>query len=147
MPYCFSRSSIKLQGHRGKKSPILTWIGGFTDCNSSFNSLMALKWCTKLNIVLKRCPIVFHGHLSNFKVTGDKKSPILTQIGRIRTVTPDWIHGWLWNDAQSLMLYWRGALLFFTVIYQISRSQGTKNSQSILTQIGRFRTVTPDWIQ
>ena len=35
------------------------------------------------------------------KVTRDKKSPILTQIGRFRTVTPVWIHQWLRNDAQS----------------------------------------------
>ena len=27
VPYCSSRSSVKFQGHRGQKSPILTWIG------------------------------------------------------------------------------------------------------------------------
>ena len=32
----------------------------------------------------------------------------------------------LWHDAQSLMLYRRGALLFFNVIHQISRSQDRK---------------------
>ena len=31
-----------------------------------------------------------------------KKSPILTRIGHFWTVTPVWIHWWLWNDAQSL---------------------------------------------
>ena len=46
--------------------------------------------------------IVFQGHPSNFKVTRLKKSSILTQIGRFRTVTPVWIHQWLQNDAQSL---------------------------------------------
>ena len=49
------------------------------------------------------------------------------KLGRFRTVTPVWIQWWLWNDAQSLMLYWWGALLFFMVIYQISRSLVTKN--------------------
>ena len=44
-----------------------------------------------------------------------------------RTVTPVWIHIWWWNDAQSLMLLRRGALLFFKVTLQISRSHGTKN--------------------
>ena len=39
---------------------------------------------------------------SKVKVTQDKKSPILTQIERFRTVTPLWIHRWLWNDALSL---------------------------------------------
>ena len=47
-------------------------------------------------------PIVFQGHQSNFKVMGLKKSSILTQIGRFRTVTPVWIHRWIWNDANSI---------------------------------------------
>ena len=46
----------------------------FPDCNSSLNSLMAMKWCTKLDIVEKRCPIVFLGHPSNFKITWAEKS-------------------------------------------------------------------------
>ena len=36
---------------------------------------------------------------------------------------------WLWNDAQSWKQHRRGALLFFRVIRQISRSHGTKNCQ------------------
>ena len=66
----------------------------FPDCNSSLNSPLATKWCTKLEVALKRCPIVFQGHPSNFKVT--------RLIVRFRTVTPVWIHHWLRNDAQSL---------------------------------------------
>ena len=38
-----------------------------------------------------------------FQDPGDKKSSILTPIGRFQTVTPVLIHWWLWNDAQSLM--------------------------------------------
>ena len=45
----------------------------------------------------------------------------------LRTVTPVWIQIWWWNDAQSLMLLRRGALLFFKVICNISRSQEEKN--------------------
>ena len=45
---------------------------------------------------------------------------------RFRTVTPVWIHIWWWNDTYSLMLLRRGALLFFKVIRQISRSHGAK---------------------
>ena len=85
--YCFSRSYVKLQGHTALKiidfDP--NWV--FPDCNSSLESPMATKWCTKLEVALKRCPIVFQGHLSNFKVTWDKTSPILTQIGRFRTIS------------------------------------------------------------
>ena len=51
----------------------------------------------------------------------------MTRIGRFRTVTPVWIHWWLWNDAQSLKQHRRGALVFFKVIRQISRSHGTNN--------------------
>ena len=133
VPYCFSMSSVKFQGHPAKKTLILTQIGrfqtvtlvwihwwlwndaqslkqhrrgallffkvirqisrshwtkiadfdpnwAFLDCNSSWNSPMALKWCTKLDVVYQRCPIVFQGHPSNFKVTRDKKLPILTRI-------------------------------------------------------------------
>ena len=42
------------------------------------------------------------GQRSKVKVTRDKKSPILTQIWRFRTVTLVWIYQWLRNDAQSL---------------------------------------------
>ena len=37
-------------------------------------------------ITPQRCPSVFQGHPSNFKVTWDKTSPILTQIGHFRTI-------------------------------------------------------------
>ena len=74
---------------------------------------MATKWCKKFEVDYERCPIIFRGHLSNFKVIRLKKSSIFTQIGRFRTVTPLCIHRSLWNDAQSLKLHRRGALLFF----------------------------------
>ena len=67
------------------------------------------------------------GQRSKVKVTEVKKSLNLTQIGRFRTVSPVWIHQWLRNDAQSLKLHGRGALLFFKVIRQIARSHGSKN--------------------
>ena len=157
VPYCFSRPYVKLQGHTAlkivdfgpnwafpdcnsslnppmatkwctklevalKRCPVIfqghlsnlkvtrlkkivefdsNWA--FPDCNSSFNSPMATKWCTTLEVAYKRCPIVFQGHTSNCKVTRLKKSSILTRIERFRTVTPVWIHQWLWNDAQCLM--------------------------------------------
>ena len=63
VPYCFSRSSVKFQGHTAKKI----------------------------------------------------------------TETPVRIRWWLWNDAQSLKQDRRGALLFFKVSRQISRSHETKN--------------------
>ena len=64
------------------------------------------------------------GQRSKVKVT-----EVTTQLNRFRTVTPVWIHIWGWNDAYSLMLLRKGALLFFKVIHQISRSHGSKNRQ------------------
>ena len=62
------------------------------------------------------------GQRSKVKVT-----EVNSQLRRFRTVTPVWIQISLWNEAQSLMLLRRGALLFFKVICQISRSHGSKN--------------------
>ena len=86
VPYCFSRSSVKFQGHIALKIVEFDSNWAFPDCYSSLNSPMAMKWCTKLETAKKRFTIVFQGHPSNFKVTRDKTSPILTQIGRFRTI-------------------------------------------------------------
>ena len=48
------------------------------------------------------------GQRSKVKVT-----EVNTQLNRFRTVTPVLIHIWWWNDAYSLMMLRRGALLFF----------------------------------
>ena len=129
VPYWFSRSPVKFKVHTGQKIADFVPHWAFPDCNSSLNSPMALKWYTKLNVVKKRCRMVFQGHLSNFKVTQDKKSPILTRIECFRTVNQVWFHWWILNDAQSLMFHRTCALLFSKVIHQISRSPGTKYHQ------------------
>ena len=77
------------------------------------------------------------GQRSKVKVT-----EVTTQLNRFRTVAPVWIHIWWWNDAYSLMLLRRGALLFFKVIHQISRSHGSKNRR-ILPRLGVSRL----WLQ
>ena len=86
VPYCFSRSYVKFQGHPALKIVEFDPNWAFPDCNSSLNLPMAMKCCTKLETAKERCPIVFLGHPSNFKVTRYKTSPILTQIGRFRTI-------------------------------------------------------------
>ena len=86
VPYCFSRSYVKLQGHTALKIVKFDPNWAFPDCNSSLNSWMAMKCCTKLETVKERCPFVFQGHPSYFKVTRYKTSPILTQIGHFRTI-------------------------------------------------------------
>ena len=69
VPYFISRSSVKFQGHTALKIVEFDPDWAFPDCNSSLNSPMAKKWCTKLEVALKRFPIVSEGHPSNFKVT------------------------------------------------------------------------------
>ena len=86
VPYCFSRPHVKFQGHTALKIVEFDPNWAFPDSNSSLNSPMAMKCCTKLETAKERCPIVFQGHPSNFKVTRDKTSPILTQIGRFRII-------------------------------------------------------------
>ena len=81
-----SRSYVKFQGHTALKIVEFDPNWAFPDCNSSLNSPMAMKCCTKLETAKERCPIVSQGHPSNIKVTRDKTSPILTQIGRFRTI-------------------------------------------------------------
>ena len=86
VPYCFSRSYVKFQGHTALKIIEFDPNWAFPDSNSSLNSPMAMKCCTKLETAKERYPIVFQGHPSNFKVTRDKTSPILTQIGRFQII-------------------------------------------------------------
>ena len=86
VPYCFSRSYLKFQGHPALKIVEFDPNWAFPDCNFSLNLPMAMKCCTKLETAKERCSIVFIGHSSNFKVTRYKTSPILTQIGRFRTI-------------------------------------------------------------
>ena len=84
VPYCFSRSYVKLQGHTVNKIVDFEPNWAFPDSNSSLNSLMAWKWCTKLGTVKKMCPIVFLR--SSIKCQGymgkefDDLTPILSKI-------------------------------------------------------------------
>ena len=73
VPYCFSRSSVIFQGHMALKIVEFDPDWAFPDCNYSLNSPMATKCCTKLEVAWKRCPIVFQGHPSNYKVAQLKK--------------------------------------------------------------------------
>ena len=140
MPYCFSRSSVKFQGRTALKFVKLDPNWTFPDCNSSLNSPMGTKWCTKLEVALKRCPIVFQGHLSNLKVTRLKK---------IVEFDPNWAFPDCNSSLNSPM-----AMKYCTkletakercpIVFQghPSNFKVTRDESSpILTQIGRFRTI------
>ena len=53
----------------------------FQDRNTSFNSHMTMNKCTKVDVAYERCPIVFKGHLSNFKVTQLKNPRFWPKLG------------------------------------------------------------------
>ena len=111
VPYCFSRSHVKFQGHTALKIVEFDPNWAFPDSNSSLNSPMAMKCCTKLETAKERCPVVFQGHPSNFKVTRDKTSPILTQIGRFWTIgrsqlsNPSDLPCWLCSHHRIIMKF------------------------------------------
>ena len=100
-------------------------------CLSVRPSVTPFSRCSHHRIIMKFSEVItndksdFHakgqGQRSKVKVT-----EVTTQLDRFRTVTPVWIHIWWWNDAYSLMMLRRGALLFLKVIRQISRSHGSK---------------------
>ena len=71
-----------------------------------------------------------------------KVMEVTTQLNHFRTVTPIWIHIWWRNHAYGLMILRRGALLFFKVICQISRSHGSKKRR-IWPRLG----VSGLWLQ
>ena len=50
VPYCFSRSSVKFLGRTALKIVEFDPDWAFPDCNSSLNSPMATKCCTKLEV-------------------------------------------------------------------------------------------------
>ena len=120
VPYCFSRSYVKFQGHTALKIVEFDPNWAFLDSNSSLNSPMAMQCCTKLETAKERCPIVFQGHPSNFKVTRDKTSAILTQIGRFRTIGRSQLSNP--SDLSCLVSGWHGFGSVTQVCFGISVS-------------------------
>ena len=101
-------------------------------CLSVRLSVTPFALCSHCHIIMKfsgvitidRSDVHAKGQRSKVKLT-----EVNTQLSCFRTVTPDWIHIWQWNHAHSLKQHRRGALLFFKVICQISRSHGAKNNR------------------
>ena len=134
VPYCFSRSSVKFQGHMGHKILNLDphWV--FLDCDSSLNSLMSLKWCIEMmhkawcsieevHYYFSGTSIKFQGH-TGWKI--DDLIPIWVRLlGQSQLSNP--------SDLPCS----RSSYNF----------QGHMAKKSLtLTQIGSFWTVTPVWI-
>ena len=134
LPYCFPRPSIRFQGHKGQKIDDLDQIWARLLGRSQLSNPSDLPcWlCSHHRIIMKFSGVIT-SHRSDVHAKGQgqrskvKVTEVTTQLYRFRTVTPVWIHVWWWNDAYSLIMLRRGALLFFKVICQISRSHGSKN--------------------
>ena len=120
MPYCFSRSYVKFQGHTALKIAEFDPNWAFLDCNSSLNSPMAMKCCTKLETAEERCPIVFQGHTSNFKVT--------RTCHTVQNIT-EFDLNWAFPDYRPVAAFKFLRFALFKVICQISRSHGSKNGR------------------
>ena len=95
-------------------------------------SVTPLSLCSHHRIIMKFTEIITNdksdvhakGQHQRSKV---KVTEVKTLLHRFQTVTPVWIHQWLWNDAQGLKYHRRDALMFFKVIRQISRLHRTKH--------------------
>ena len=98
-PIVFQGTPSNFKVTRDKKSLILTRIERFRIVIQFW--IHRWLWNDAQSLTYKKCPFVFQGHPSTFKVTREKKLPTLTRIGCLRTVTPVWIHRWIWNDAQT----------------------------------------------
>ena len=97
-------------------------------------SVTPFRLCSHHRIIMKFSGVITNdqrkvhakgqGQRSKVKVT-----EVTTLLIRFRTVTPVWIHIWWWNDAYSLMLLRRGALLFLKVIHQIFKDNVQNDAQ------------------
>ena len=86
-PIVFKVSHQILKSHMTKKITNFKLNWSFSDGNSSLNSPMAMGWCTKLEVVLKSCPILFQDHPSNLKVTqGKQKLAIMTRKSKKKII-------------------------------------------------------------
>ena len=108
-----SRSEAKGQGYRGQNKfyPNLAvcelylqfeFINGYEMMHKAWSSIEEVPYRFSRSSIKFRGQTIFQDHLSSLKFVQDKQSPILTRIGRFRTVNPVWIDQWLWNDTRSL---------------------------------------------
>ena len=117
-------SSLRLRPYPNIRS--LVFLAAAKQLYEWFSPSVRLSVCLSvcLSVGPSVCPSVTpfslwsHHHNISGVINIDRKD------SRFRTITPVWIHIWRWYDTQSLMMLRRGALLFFSVIHQISRSHG-----------------------
>ena len=100
VPYCFSRSSLKFQGHTGQK---ICRFWPELGVSHTVTPVWIHQWLWNDAQSLKqhmRGALVFQGHSSNFKVTRDKNCRFWPELS-VSGLTQVWHHRGVWNDAQS----------------------------------------------
>ena len=145
VPYCFSRSSVKFQGHTALKIVEFDPDWAFPDCNSSLNSPMAKKWCTKLEIALKRCPIVFSCDQAALWMVQSVRPSVRPSVclSVSLSVTPFWL-----CSHHRIIMKFSGVITSDKSDVH-AKGQGQRSKvkvTEVTTQLNRFRTVTPVWI-
>ena len=94
-------------------------------CLSVRLSVMPFWLCSHHRIIMNVSGVITNDR-SDVHAKGQRSKVKVTEVNThlycFQTITPAWIHIWWWNDAQSLMVLRKGALLFFKVILQIWRS-------------------------
>ena len=140
VPYCFWRSSVKFIGHMGLKIVQFDPDWAFANCKSSLNSPMATKWCTKLEVVQKRCPIIFSCDPSN-SMTGSVCPSVCPSL--CLSVTPFW----LCSHHRIIMTFSKVITNDRSDVHAKGQGQRSKvKVTEVKTHLRRFRTVTPVWI-
>ena len=128
VPYCFSRSSVKFQDHAGPKMPHFDPKWAFPDCNSSLNSPMALKRCSKLYFLL-RSSIKFEGHTG---WENDDLNPIWVRLlSRSQLSNPSDLSCLLRNLRKNTFITNKIALVWkaFFANFQIWKSLNHRNKK------------------
>ena len=140
VPYCFSMSFVKFQGHTTQKNHCFVPNWAFPDCNLSFNLPMALKWCTKLNVAQKRCPI-FSCDQAALQMVFSVRLSVCPSVRP--SVTPFWL-----CSHQRIIMKFSGVITNDqSKVHAKGHGQRSKvKVTEVTTQLNRFRTVTPVWI-
>ena len=136
---------LSLRNFLAATKQLSLWMIFMSFCPSVRPSVKPLWLCSHHRIIMKLSGVITRdqgkvhakgqGQRSKGKIT-----EVTTQLNRFRTVTPVWIHIWWWNNAYSLIMLRKGALLYSRSCVKF------QGHASIFTQIRRFRTVTPVWI-
>ena len=124
VPYCFSRSSVKFRGHTALKIVEFDPNWPFPDSNSSLNTPMATIWCTKFEIALKRCPIVF---------SCDQAAIWLVQSVRLSvrpTVCPSVTPFSPWSHHRIIMKFSGGITMIRSDVHAKGQGQRSRSQRS-----------------